>query len=510
MTITLINGEAELDITSRVSAASLDEAVNTFAKLTLTVVPDADVWDELLPLRSHIRVTDDSTLVYMGRILTVTPKMDRSGVLAKSVVCEDRMAYLCDSIQPYTPEQQYEGYEDGGDTVTGLQEFIDVLLANHNSQVEDYKRIYRGFVTLETWQTSDGVYKGLNYESTWDAIKTKLLDVFGGEMQIRDDVNGDGDPILVLDYAENLGALQTTTIEIGKNMITGEHTVDPTKLVTRLIPLGCKLKETVLDEWGNETEQESEARLTIADLNSGQIWIENQAAVDLFGVHYGVVIWDDVTTDTALRQKAIDYMTYENTPIDSYTISAVDLARINVEPDSIELYQFYPVNNPFIDISTTLEVIKKTTNLFEAHLPSVTFGSRRVWLSDLVNAERDRINAVEGKTGQNSTSVYNLTNSTKVYVDSSVSGLEAYADAAVEKYIRLEDGEVIIGVVDNPVTLTLTHDRISFRQNGMEVAYMSNNKLYITDGEFLTSVKIGSFQFVPRDNGNLSFMKVGS
>ena len=44
----------------------------------------------------------------------------------------------------------------------------------------------------------------------------------------------------------------------------------------------------------------------------------------------------------------------------------------------------------------------------------------------------------------------------------------------------------------------------------MEVAYMSNNKLYITDGEFLTSVKIGSFQFVPRDNGNLSFMKVGS
>lgn len=504
MTITLINGEAEIDITSSCKTAQLDEAVNTFAKLTLTVVPYTDAFNELLPLQSHIRVTDGANLVYMGRILTVTPKMDRSGVITKTVICEDRMAYLCDSIQPYTPERQYSGDE----YTTGLQEFIDLLLNNHNAQVEDYKHIYRGNVTLQTWQTSTGVYKGLNYESTWDAIKSKLLDVFGGEMRIRQ-VTSDGNVTLYLDYAENLGTLQDTTIAVNRNMVDGEHTLDPTQVVSRLIPLGTKLTETVLDEWGNETTQETEARLTIAGVNDGVIWLENTDAVNLYGVHYGVVVWDDVTTGAALKQKAIDYMTNEITPVDSYTITAVDLSKIGLDPDSIELFQFYPVVNPLLDINVNLEVIKKTTNLYEAHLPSFTFGSRRVWLTDLINAEADRVNAVEEQTGENSTAVYNLGNSTKVYVDNSVSGLEEYADAAVEKYIRMEDGEIVIGIVDNPVSLTLANDRISFKQNGFEVAYFSNNKLYVTNGEFLTSVKIGNFAFVPRDNGNLSFMKVG-
>jgi len=504
MTITLINGEAEIDITSSCQTAQLDEAVNTFAKLTLTVVPFTDAFDEILPFQSHIRVTDDTTLIYMGRVLTVTPRMDRSGIVSKTVICEDRMAYLCDSIQPYTPEQQYADTE----STTGLQEFIDLLLNNHNSQVEDYKHIYRGNVTLQTWQTSGGVYKGLNFESTWDAIKSKLLDVFGGEMRIRQAVEN-GNVVLYLDYAENLGTLQDTTIAVNRNMVDGEHTLDPTQIITRLIPLGAKLTETVLDEWGSETTQETEARLTIAAQNNGSIWLENTDGVNLYGIHYGVIIWDDVTTDTALKQKAIDYMTNENTPVDSYTITAVDLSKIGLDPDSIELFQFYPVINPLIDISVNLEVIKKTTNLYEPHLPSFTFGSRKVWLTDLINSEADRVNAVEEQNGENSTEIYNLGNSTKVYVDNSVSGLEEYADAAVEKYIRMENGEIVIGIVDNPVSLTLSNDRISFKQNGFEVAYLSNNKLYVTDGEFLTSVKIGGFQFVPRENGNLSFMKVG-
>lgn len=501
MTITLINGEAYTDITERCASAQLEESVNAFAKLTLTIVPGSVEWEELLPLRSHIRVTDEDALVYMGRVLTVTPKMERSGVITKTVICEDRMAYLCDSVQPYTPERQYSGNDD----VTGLQEFIDLLLNNHNSQVEDYKRITRGEVTLQTYQTTGGVYKGLNYETTWDVLKSKLLDVFGGEMRIRQTADG-----LVLDYAENLGSTKTTTIAVAKNMMEGSHTLDPTKIVTRVIPLGAKLTETVLDEWGSETEQQSEARLTIADVNDGVIWLENTDGVALYGVHYGTRVWDDVTTTTALRAKAIEYMTNENTPTDSYTITAVDLSKLGIDPDSIDLYDFYPVTNPLIGISSVeLEVVKKSTDLFQPHLPSVTFGNRSVYLSDIVNGESDRLNSVEEQAGETSTTVYNLGNSTKAYVDDSVSGLEEYADAAVEKYIRLENGEIVIGIVGNPVSLTLANDRISFKQNGMEVAYLSNNKLYVTDGEFLTSVKIGNFQFIPRDNGNLSFTRVG-
>lgn len=77
------------------------------------------------------------------------------------------------------------------------------------------------------------------------------------------------------------------------------------------------------------------------------------------------------------------------------------------------------------------------------------------------------------------------------------------------KYIRFEDGNIIIGVAGNELILKQSNDRISFIQGENEVAYFSNNKLYVTDGEFLNSLKIGRFMFKPRENGNLSLVFVG-
>lgn len=72
------------------------------------------------------------------------------------------------------------------------------------------------------------------------------------------------------------------------------------------------------------------------------------------------------------------------------------------------------------------------------------------------------------------------------------------------KYIRYADGTITLGEVNNPLILTLSNDRMSFLQNGVEVAYISDNKLYIYDGEFLNSLKIGRFAYTPRENGSLS------
>ena len=76
----------------------------------------------------------------------------------------------------------------------------------------------------------------------------------------------------------------------------------------------------------------------------------------------------------------------------------------------------------------------------------------------------------------------------------------------VNNYFRFtNEGELLIGTVDNPFVLKLSNDRISFLENNVEVAFISNNKLFITDAEILNSLDIGSFSFVPRANGNLSF-----
>ena len=77
--------------------------------------------------------------------------------------------------------------------------------------------------------------------------------------------------------------------------------------------------------------------------------------------------------------------------------------------------------------------------------------------------------------------------------------------------IRFEDGNIILGRASSEIMLILKNNRISFAKNDAdktELAYISNNILYITEGEFLTQLRIGKFGFTPGANGNLSFKKV--
>ncbi|WP_333671953.1 hypothetical protein, partial [Holdemanella porci] len=60
----------------------------------------------------------------------------------------------------------------------------------------------------------------------------------------------------------------------------------------------------------------------------------------------------------------------------------------------------------------------------------------------------------------------------------------------------------------NPIQLIEKNDRLSFVQGGAEVAYFSNNKLYVNDGQFNSTLRIGNFEFSPRPNGSLDFKKV--
>lgn len=78
----------------------------------------------------------------------------------------------------------------------------------------------------------------------------------------------------------------------------------------------------------------------------------------------------------------------------------------------------------------------------------------------------------------------------------------------ISKYIRFIDGNIILGEEGNELTLKIENDRIAFLESGAEVAYFSNRKLYVLDGEFLNSLTLGNFAFLPRANGNLSFKKV--
>jgi len=549
----MLHSSSVINADEKIASGSIAEEINAISSFQFVVYPNNPCYERLHPYSTMIEVynTNKNRYEFKGRVLKVSPQMDADGMTYKNVVCESRLAYLCDSIQPYSAPRYYEGDESRN----GLQEFIDVILANHNAQVEDSKKIYRGIVTVNPFKSSDNISKGLNYENTFEVIKSKLIDSFGGEIDLREGSDG----LLYFDYVEKFGAVRSTTIELAKNIESQSRDIDPSKIITRLIPLGIKLT----DSEGNQLED----RLTIAGVNGGVNYIEDSNALALYGIIYGVQVWDDVGEASNLKTKGEAFLIENNRILFTDTVTALDLSIIGLDIDDFKLYDSYPVENGLMNINDVLRIVKKTTNVIEAYASSFTLGNTSKALSDTMIDYDAALKDINRTESQLQTDVHNKNNIVYTYVENRlanfkveedeitavvqkeavskseyetfsetvrnilsmdengttmlfntiyeeiarVEGIEQTNYNSILKYIRFEDGNIILGEEGNDMSLTISKDRVSFKQNGVEVAYMSDNNLYIGNAIIKAGgmLQLGNFAFVPRDNGSLSFLKVG-
>lgn len=77
----------------------------------------------------------------------------------------------------------------------------------------------------------------------------------------------------------------------------------------------------------------------------------------------------------------------------------------------------------------------------------------------------------------------------------------ADAVAEISTYIRASSDGVEIGKSDNPYAARLTNDRLEFTENGTVVAYISNNKMYVTSVEATEYARLCCFEFFQRSSG---------
>ena len=79
----------------------------------------------------------------------------------------------------------------------------------------------------------------------------------------------------------------------------------------------------------------------------------------------------------------------------------------------------------------------------------------------------------------------------------------------IHTYMRFGEDGLTIGKAGNPLTFRVVNDRLAFYMNDTEVAYLSDNKLYVTQAEILARLQIGKFAYEPQPNGNLSVIYTG-
>ena len=165
------------------------------------------------------------------------------------------------------------------------------------------------------------------------------------------------------------------------------------------------------------------------------------------------------------------------------------------------------------ELSTSVEDYKRTTDSkITQQAESITSQISEAYATkNEVNGLEDR---VESKIVQTSTNITDNFNKSFTYLSddiSTVGGNVKEFISELDVYIRRGELEpdiygIEIGRSDSLIKARFTNDRLSFYQGTSEVAYISQNNLYITRAEVLDYLKIGNtsqgfFIFDTTENG---------
>ncbi|PKM40291.1 MAG: hypothetical protein CVV04_03560 [Firmicutes bacterium HGW-Firmicutes-9] len=520
----------------------LTQKKNEPGELTFTIPKEHPHYGVLEKLKSRIKVYRDDVLIWVGRAI----EDERDLFENRKVVAEGVLAFLLDSIlRPFTM--------DG--TATETWEY---LLTQHNAQVNESQRLTLGNCDLSG---SVGVTTK-DYLSSWQTLKSCLLDTLGGYLIVRFDENENP----VQDYLTDVPDTSTQRIEFGENLIDLALTKNASETYTACIPLGAALRDI-------DPESESEARLTIASVNEGQDYLIDTALAAEYGVIFapsGLTTWDDITDATILMNKGRDWLSGTGARFkQTIKLSAVDLHNVDANVESFhfldkvvvscgtlcpeETYILseltIPLNNPAStgialgDSRPSLigEEIRQNTSVknrietIEADYTthgeikeivqeqlnqntSILQSAQQIIMTALEDYVRTQNFVALQNTIQTSFSIMagtieaNFTETASRI--STLNGETSQQFESVRSFIRLISSGIVIGKSTSAIKLKLENDVLYFFSGSEDsvttdsaIAYFSSGKLYVNDVQVLSSLRIGSFAWVP-ESGNLNFKKI--
>lgn len=412
---TRIHGEDQ-----KLTSGNITKGINTIDSFTFTMLPSNAGFQFVNEFTTLVQVVNTRTNRYdfIGRVLYTETAMDESGSVTKTVTCESIAGYLCDSVQTYVEPQNW--------TVSGL---LQSLIDCHNSQVEEEKHFKIGTVTAE--DDNDNLYQGIQRVNTWEAIKDKLVDKIGGELQFR--MASDG---LYIDYLEKVGTVKSTAIELSVNMKSITREQNPTSFITRLIPLGSK---RTID--GEETEH----RLDISSMNDGKNYIDDESAIEAFGIHVGVVEFDDVNTPSVLMTKGQAYLAEKNKVQVRYSITSLELFLLGLVFDEFDVGNWHPIKNHLVGIDDTARIIKKSIDICEEYKSTIEVGDNFKSLSDIQKEQTDviqsTVNGLDDLKVSTNNSITEIRNTVSEQKTSILESCNAIVMSALKSYVETSSYE---------------------------------------------------------------------
>ena len=323
---------------------TLELEVNKTGSFQFTLYPDHPRYGLIQKLKSIITVYQDDFLLFRGRVLE-----DETGWHnERHFTCEGQLAFLLDSIiRPY----EFTG---------SVREYLSMLLDSHNAQVDAEKRFMLGNITV-TDPNDYIVRSNIEYTDTWTEMNAKLLDLMGGYLMPRYEGG-----TAYLDYLTSVNLLAQQEIVFGANLLDLKIMRKGADIATAVIPLGAKIK----DAEGKDTD----TRLTIASVNDGLDYIQNDDAVSRYGFIVKTAIFDDITEPETLKIRARGELAQLVKLPDTLELTAADMAATGQDITSFHIGTMVQITSPPHGINQRLEVSKLSINLLDPGANRLTLG----------------------------------------------------------------------------------------------------------------------------------------
>ena len=530
----------------------LHQKANSFGSLECVMYSNHSEFDNLQKRRTIYSVYKDDAPdpLWKGILVSGGDTLDPS----IDLYFEDFMSVLRDSMQ--------DAFVFTGQP----RAFLEALIDAHNDQVQPWQRVTLGYVTIT--DPNDYVRRSSESElSTWDVIKTRLIDTLGGYVRMRYE-----DDVAYLDYlmgdtVDTDPYLNTSTqiIEFGENLKDFSRVISSANTYSACIPKGAKM-----DQYDNEGELHSVA-LTIESVNDGSKYLIDEEAVALYGFRCAPIsetTWDDVTVPENLKTKGLTWLKGTAVKLsNTIKLSALDLRHLGVASDSYGFLDYVPVSIYPLDIESLYLLTEISIPLDDPSELGISLGETFMSLADRQQQNASQLQqgiekveqsipgkiqtGVQNELAETMTTVQTLIEQTANSILSQVSEIytstssfeefqsqvstmftqtsESFElqfstifsrvtdlDSAVSsrfseinKYIRFVDGNIILGEDGNPLILKITNNRISFLHNNVEIAYFSSGRLFVNQIEAITSFTLGDFVFGKDSSGGMNIKYIG-
>lgn len=304
-----------------------------------TLPYDHPAYNSFVEYKTVIEIHRGAEMLFRGRVLYPADDMYRR----RTITCEGERCFFRDSLlRPYI-------YQDTPDNI-----FRD-LVAQHNSQVEPFKRFRVGEITV----TDDNDYVRLEGGSAEQiaSVMDKLVSRCGGFIVFTTASDG----ARVINWYAEIGQFSTQAIEFGENLLDYSSTGANTNLVTAVLPYGAK----------NET---SGVRTTIENVNNGLDYIQDDDAVARHGFILQSVIWDDVTKPGNLLIKARQYLNANKNIVTSLELTAVDLSILDDGIDSFRVGDWVRIYSAPHGVDAYFQLRERTYDLLNPANDRVVLG----------------------------------------------------------------------------------------------------------------------------------------